>query len=323
MASLNEEIIRSEDGILDAYSKAVTGAVERIKGTVVNIEVSKFTDSSRLPGSGGSGSGFVFTEDGFILTNSHVVHKARQVRAALLDGKSYTAELVGDDPVTDLAVIRISAPVLTAARFGNSQALRPGQLVVAVGNPFGFQYTVTAGVVSALGRSLRSVSGRLIENVIQTDAALNPGNSGGPLVISSGEVVGINTAIIQPAQGISFAIPSNTAKFVAAKLIQDGRITRAALGVAGQDVPIPTQVIRFYNLSFKTGVFIVSIGEDSPAERAGVREGDIIVGFNGRPISGIDDLHRILTEKEVGVATPITILRGTKKTEIFIIPENG
>jgi S1-C subfamily serine protease len=317
------------DLLLDAYSRAVTGAVDRISPSVVNIEVHQSSGRTR---SGeprerrGGGSGFVFTPDGLILTNSHVVHDARRIEITLADGRRMPASAIGDDPASDLAVIRIDQaradePGLTAAALGDSQQLRVGQLVVAIGNPYGFQSTVTAGVVSALGRSLRSYSGRLIDDVIQTDAALNPGNSGGPLVDSAGRVVGVNTATILPAQGICFAIGINTAKFVASRLLRDGRIRRSYIGVSAQTVPIHRRVVRFYDLPRETGVVALSVEEKSPAQSAGVREGDVIVALEGHPVAGVDDLHRVLTDVRVGVSCSLTVLRRTEKLELKVVPE--
>jgi S1-C subfamily serine protease len=270
---------------------------------------------------GGTGSGFIFTPDGFILTNSHVVHNASRIVVALLDGSRYEASLIGDDPDTDLAVIRITAPNLVPARLGDSQSIRVGQLLIAIGNPFGFQTTVTAGVASALGRSLRGTSGRLIDNVIQTDAALNPGNSGGPLVNARGEVVGVNTAIIRPAQGICFAIAVNTAKLVASQLIQKGRITRGYLGVGGQDIPLHRRVVRYHGLEREEGILVISVEPGSPADEAGLREGDVIVSIGGQAVSGLDDLHRLLTEERIGVHTSLTLIRGfSEKLEAMVRP---
>src|SRR2546430_1895713 len=254
--------------LLDDYSRTVTGVAERVSPSVVNVEVHHRIRSRRQrfeQEAQGGGSGFIFTPDGFVLTNSHVVHGATKIEATLLDGRRYTADLIGDDPDTDLAVIRIAAPNVLPAELGESKSLRVGQLVIAIGNPYGFQYSVTAGVVSALGRSLRSQSGRLIDDVIQTDAALNPGNSGGPLVASNGKVIGVNTAIIRPAQGICFATGIDTAKFVAGKLIRDGRISRSFIGLAGQNVPLPRRLVRYYNLPGETAIFTVSFQEHSPA----------------------------------------------------------
>ena len=274
----------------------------------------------------GHGSGFVFTPDGLVLTNSHVVHDATRIEAAFPDGRRFRADLVGDDPETDVAVIRVPptpapAPGSPAvAELGDSAGLRVGQLVVAIGNPLGFQSTVTAGVVSALGRSFRSVTGRLIDDVIQTDAALNPGNSGGPLVDSRGEVVGINTAVILPAQGICFAVGINTAKFVAAQLIRHGKIRRGRIGVAGQNVPLLRLAVRAHALEGKSGVLVTGIESNSPAERAGVKAGDIIVGFDGKPVTGIDDLHRLLATDRIGVQTTVSVLRNADKLELAIVP---
>ena len=278
----------------------------------------------RFPREGrGHGSGFIFTPDGFILTNSHVVHKANKIEVTLTDGRRFQADLVGDDPETDLAVVRIEAANLASASLGDSQRLRVGQLVIAIGNPYSFQCTITAGVVSALGRSLRSRTGRLISNVIQTDAALNPGNSGGPLVTSQGEVVGVNTAIILPAQGICFAIAINTAKFVAGQLIKEGKIRRSYIGVAGQDVPLPRRVVRFHGLPVESGILVVSVETGSPAQRAGALEGDVIVGYGAEPIAGIDRLHRVLTEAQVGVKSSLTVIRKGEKIVLRIVPEES
>ncbi len=303
----------ADEELFDAYSRAVISASERVNPSVVYIEVQQSGSTANQrrfqQERGGSGSGFVFTPDGFILTNSHVVHDAAKIEVAFSDGNRFQGELTGDDPGTDLAVIRINAPNLTAVNFGDSQRVKVGQLVIAIGNPYGFQYTVTAGVVSALGRSLRSRSGRLIDNIIQTDAALNPGNSGGPLVTSRGDVVGVNTAMILPAQGISFAIASNTAKFIAGKLIKEGKIRRSYIGVGGQVVPLPRAVIRSLNLAIESGVLIVSLEENGAAKRAGLRDGDVIVGYNEHAIASVDALHRLLTEEQVGTTSQITLIR--------------
>ena len=314
--------------LLDAYSQAVIGATDRANASVVHINALQDRPSSKqAPGDGqqrmGSGSGFVFTPDGFILTNSHVVHGASRLRVTLSDGRQFDAQMVGDDPDTDLAVIRITAPNLVPATLGDSERIRVGQVAIAIGNPYGFQCSVTAGVVSALGRSLRSNSGRLIDNVIQTDAALNPGNSGGPLVNSLGEVIGINTAVILPAQGICFAIAVNTAKFVAGRLIRDGKIRRSYIGVAGQNVPLHRRVVRFHRLPVEQGVLVVSVEDNSPAQKAGLQEGDLIVGYGAQPVSGIDDLHRLLTDERLGVRSQVTILRGTEKQLVWIVPEES
>ena len=309
--------------ILDDYSRAVTGAVDEIGPAVVNIEV-KAANNRRA----GSGSGFIFTPDGFIITNSHVVHDAAAIDVHLADGRKLAAHLIGDDPATDIAVIRIDAPLhetadLAWARLGDSGELKVGQLVVAVGNPLGFAATVTAGVVSSLARSFRSTTGRLIDNVIQTDAALNPGNSGGPLVNSRGEVVGVNTAIIPMAQGICFAIPSNTAQFVAIRLMRDGRVKRSYIGVGGQNVPLQRRVVRYHKLHADTAVMATHVEPTSPAAVAGLRPGDAIVDFCGQTVSAIDDLHRVLTEDKVGAACALTILRGVEKLTLSITPADS
>jgi S1-C subfamily serine protease len=318
----------ADDDLLDAYSRAVTHAVQRVSPSVVNVEIERrLQPTQALQGAPrqarGSGSGFVFTPDGLILTNSHVVHRASSIEVTLADGRRYRADLVGEDPDTDLAVVRIAAPGLVPAALGDSQAIRPGQLVIAIGNPYGFQATVTAGVVSALGRSLRASSGRLMDDIIQTDAALNPGNSGGPLVTSRGEVIGVNTAMIPAAQGISFAIAINTAKLVAGLLVRDGKIRRGVIGVAGQNVALPRRVSRFHGLPVESGILVLSIEPNSPAQRAGLREGDILVGFDGQPLAGIDDLHRLLTETRVGASAPMTILRAGEKATLVVIPEES
>ncbi len=300
--------------LLDAYSEAVIAAAERVSPSVVNIEV---RHQNRR---GGSGSGFVFTPDGFILTNSHVVHGAESVEVTLSDGQTYEADKIGDDPDTDLAVVRITAPHLVPVALGDSQSIRVGQLVIAIGNPYGFQCTVTSGVISALGRSLRSQSGRLIDNVIQTDAALNPGNSGGPLVDSHGEVIGVNTAVILPAQGICFATAISTAKFVAGRLIKDGKIQRGYIGVAGQNAPLHRRLVRGHNLAVASGIFVVSLEPNSPAQRGGLREGDIIIGFNEHSVPHIDALHRLLTDHQPGIPAELTVLRGTEKLSLRVQP---
>jgi len=323
------DIHPSADDLLDAYSRAVINAAEKVSPSVVNIDVRKSPEGkqmvhSRLPEElRGNGSGFIFTPDGFILTNSHVVHDANKIEVILPDGRRFQADRVGDDPDTDLAVVRIDGPNFVAAPLGDSQKIRVGQLVIAIGNPYGFQYTVTSGVISALGRSLRSMSGRLIDNIIQTDAALNPGNSGGPLVTSQGDVIGVNTAMILAAQGICFAIAMNTAKFVAGKLIKEGKIRRSYIGVGGQNVTLHRRIVRFHRLPVESGVLVVSTEENSPAQRAGLIEGDVIVEFGGQPTAGIDDLHKVLTEDKVGVKTPLTIIRRSEKLVLDIVPEES
>jgi S1-C subfamily serine protease len=318
----------SED-VMDAYSRAVITAAEKVSPSVVFIEVqhaagNRSGRSRRMPQEArGSGSGFIFTPDGFILTNSHVVHGASKIEVTAADGRQFLADLIGDDPDTDLAVIRINAPNLVPANLGDAQKIRVGQLVVAIGNPYGFQYTVTAGVVSALGRSLRAQSGRLMDDVIQTDAALNPGNSGGPLVNSRGQVIGVNTAMILPAQGICFATSIDTAKFVASRLIRDGKVSRSYIGLAGQNVPLPRRIVRYYNLAVETGILVVSFEGDSPARNAGVLTGDIIVGIDDRSIAGIDDLHKLLTEDRIGRKSSLVVIRRTDKLSLEVIPRES
>jgi S1-C subfamily serine protease len=301
-----------DEEALDAYSRVVVDVAKRLSPAVVRIEPER--------GRGGSGSGFVFTPDGFVLTNSHVVRGEKKLRVTLSDGRQLPAHVVGEDPPTDLAVLRIHGDDLVAAPLGDSAKLQVGQLVVAIGNPFGFQATVTAGVVSALGRSLRSASGRLIDDVIQTDAPLNPGNSGGPLVNSRGEVVGVNTAVILPAQGLCFAIGIDTAVFVASRLIREGRIRRGYLGVAGQNVPLSRRTARLAGLPRAGGVLVASVEPGSPAERAGVLVRDVIIELGGRAVTSVDALHRLLTEGGIGVPTTLTVLRPSEKRTLDIIP---
>jgi S1-C subfamily serine protease len=320
----------NDSTLLDSYSQAVISAAERISLSVVKIEVTQSAET-RSGGSQerqGGGSGFVFTPDGLVLTNSHVVHDAKRIQVSLPDGRRLPAHTIGDDPATDLAVIRVGipdndAPSLVAAALGDSQSVRVGQIAIAVGNPYGFQYTVTAGVVSALGRSLRSYSGRLIEDVIQTDASLNPGNSGGPLVTSDGRVIGVNTATILGAQGLCFAIGINTTKFVAGRLLRDGKIKRSYIGVEAQTAPLHRRLVRFYYLGSETGVFVMSIDDGSPAKKAGLREGDVIIALDGKPVAGVDDLHRLLTDARVGVSNSLTVVRHTEKLELNVIPEES
>ncbi|MEP6782258.1 MAG: trypsin-like peptidase domain-containing protein [Acidobacteriota bacterium] len=294
--------------MFDAYSNAVISAVDLVGRSVVKVDA------------GGTGSGFIFAPDGLILTNSHVVARARRIGVTLPDGRDLVADLVGDDPHTDLAVLRVSAPDLIAAPFGDSSALRPGQLVVAIGNPFGFQQTVTAGVVSALGRSLRARTVRLMENLIQTDAALNPGNSGGPLVTSRAQVVGVNTAVILGGQGIAFAVPINTARYVVSCLLRDGRVRRSHLGVAAQDTAIPRLLVRAHHLSHERGVSVTAVSEGSAAAEAAARPGDLIVEFAGDAVRGIDDLHRLLTEDRIGELLPIKVIRRGELRRILVAP---
>jgi S1-C subfamily serine protease len=317
----------SGDPILDAYSRAVVSAADAVSPSVVKIDVhgrpavprgTAFSRRSDPPR--GGGSGLVFTPDGYVLTNSHVVHGAARLEVTLDGVHTHVARLVGEDPDSDLAVVRIDAPGLEAARLGDSSKLRVGQLVVAIGNPYGFQCTVTAGVVSALGRSLRSTTGRLMDDVIQTDAALNPGNSGGPLVNAAGEVVGVNTAMIQPAQGISFAIAINTAAHVVSQLIREGRVRRSVIGLAGQSVAVHRRVARHHGLETEAAVLVLSVEPGGAAWRAGIRPGDRLVRFAGQPVAGVDDLFRLLTDRLVEAPTPVTVLRGIERLELTVVP---
>jgi S1-C subfamily serine protease len=305
-----------DDQLLDSYSRTVAGVAGRAAPSVVNIRVTG-------PRGAGGGSGFIIARDGFILTNSHVVAGTRELEVTLHDARVYPARIIGTDPDTDLAVVRIDAMDVEHLRLADSSTIRVGQIAIAVGSPYGFQQTVTAGIVSALGRSMRAESGRLMDEIIQTDAALNPGNSGGPLLNSAGEVIGVNTAVILPAQGICFAISSNTAQFVAAWLIKEGRIRRSSIGVAGQNVPLHPRVARFHKLPQNQGVLIVEVEPGSPAAMAGLQKGDIIVGFKGRPVATIDDLHKQLMATEIGVPSPIMLLRKTDKLFRLIIPRES
>ena len=305
----------SDGALLDAYSQAVVHAAEEVGPSVVNLEV-----RNRAGQRQGSGSGFILTPDGFVLTNSHVVHGAERIEVTLADGRHPDAHVVGDDPDTDLAVVRVYAPQLRPVRLGESRNTRVGQVAIAIGNPYGFQCTVTAGVVSALGRSFRANTGRLIDDILQTDAALNPGNSGGPLVNSRGEVIGVNTAVILPAQGICFAIGIDTAKYVAGWLIKEGKIRRSFIGVGGQNVPLHRRLVRHYRLSAPSGVLVISVAPGSPAALAGLREGDVLVEYNGQPVPSIDALHKLLTADQIGSRSHITAIRGTEKLELAITP---
>lgn len=307
--------------LLDAYSESVSRATEIISPTVVNIEVAYSQSTKGRPAHGG-GSGFVFTPDGYIFTNSHVVHKAEKIHVTLVDGRKAEARLIGEDVHSDLAVIQIWAPNLVAAKLGDSQLLKPGQVVIAVGNPYGFQSTVTAGIVSALGRSMRAQSGRLIDNIIQTDASLNPGNSGGPLVNSRGEVVGVNTAVILPAQGICFAVPINTAKSVAVALIRDGQVRRGWLGIAAQNIPVNRRVMRHHKIENSGAVLVIGLEPESPAKAAGMREGDAILTINGQTINDVDDLQRALYDAVPDRPTKITAIRLTDVLEFECYAES-
>src|SRR5712692_8651967 len=310
-----------DGALLDAYSAAVVAASERVGPAVVHVEVAQAVRSNGGEGQRrGSGSGFAFTPDGFILTNSHVVHGARTIHVSFADGASCDADLVGDDPDTDVAVIRIGGHQLPTATLGSSRKLRVGQLAIAIGNPYGFQHTVTAGVVSALGRSLRAQTGRLIDDVLQTDAALNPGNSGGPLVDSRGEVIGVNTAIIPGAQGICFATAIDTVKWVVMQLLRNGRVQRGYLGIAGATLPLARRIARHFQLENVRAVRVESVEAGGPSTAAGLQAGDLIVSFEDQPVNGIDDLHRLLTAERIGRASRLTVVRRTEKLEFSVIP---
>jgi S1-C subfamily serine protease len=289
--------------LLDAYSQAVISVVDRIGPAVVRVEPQ---GSSRMAG---MGSGVIISPDGLLLTNSHVMQGAREAKLTGSDGRRFQARLVGDDADTDLALLRADANGLPFATLGNSKLLKRGQIAIAIGNPLGFEATVTAGVVSALGRSLRAKSGRLIDDVIQTDAAMNPGNSGGPLVAASGQVIGVNTAMIMGAQGICFAVASNTASFVVAELIRHGRVRRASIGIAGQTVPLPRRVAYAAGLPINSGVVVAAVDPDSPAAQAHLEQGDVILSLDGEPVGGIDDLVRLLNGERIGQIVDLTILR--------------
>ena len=295
--------------LLDAYSAAVVDAVELVGPAVVRVERER-----------GGGSGVIFTPDGFLLTNSHVIHGARHLSVTLSDGHELRADVVGDDPHTDLAVLRVDGAALPCASLGDSRRLRVGQIAIAIGTPYGFHHSATAGIVSGVGRSLRARSGRLIDDVIQTDAALNPGNSGGALVTSRGEVVGINTATIVPAQGLCFAVASNTARFVATRLMSDGRIRRSVIGVGGQNTPVPREHARANGLAVTSGVLVLSIEAASPASRAGLAEGDVILSLGDHGVAGVDDLHRYLTEERIGTSLPLAVLRRGRRIRLTIVP---
>jgi S1-C subfamily serine protease len=308
----------NDNQLLDAYSRTVSSAAGSVSPAVVNIHV-KNTAAGRR-GEGG-GSGFIIAPDGFILTNSHVIHEAKSIEVNLPDAQSFSATPVGEDPETDLAVIRIDSARLPFLTFADSNQLCVGQIAIAIGSPYGFQQTVTAGVVSALGRSMRAQSGRLMDNIIQTDAALNPGNSGGPLVNSSGSVIGVNTAVILPAQGLCFAIAANTAQLVAGWLIRDGKIRRSYLGLAGQNITIHPRLVRYHKRPKNQGILVSGTETGGPAQRSGLAEGDIIVAFKDSPVYTIDDLHRALVGTEIGIESTLTVLRGTELVNLLVVPQ--
>jgi S1-C subfamily serine protease len=320
----SSESAAADFALLDAYSQAVSRVAESLGPSVVNVEVRKARREARGREAQGSGSGFVISPDGLVLTNSHVVHGADAIGVTLADGRRPDVVLIGEDPDTDLAVLRVYAPNLKPAPLGDSKSLRVGQLAIAIGNPYGFQATVTAGIVSALGRSMRARSGRLMDEIIQTDAALNPGNSGGPLVDSRGRVIGVNTAVILPAQGICFAIGIDMAKHVAGWLVRDGRVRRSYIGVGGQDAAVTHRLVRRHRLPVESGVLVLHVEPDGPGEAAGLRHGDIIFELEARPVAGIDALHKLLTEERIGIRTRLGVLRGSEKIFLEVLPaESG
>jgi S1-C subfamily serine protease len=311
----------SDSGLLDAYSRAVSSAVDRVRPAVVHIRVERAGKRGRKQD--GAGSGFAITPDGYLVTNSHVASNAEALEVTLPEGRVLPAELVGDDPDSDLAVVKIGADNLAYAQLADSARLRVGQVAIAIGSPYGFQHSVTAGIISALGRSMRGMRGRLLDNVIQTDAALNPGNSGGPLVDSLGGVIGVNTAVILPAQGICFAIASNTAERVASALMRDGRVRRAYLGVSAQDMALPRRVVRHFDLAQESGARIETVERDSPASAAGLASGDIIIAFDDAPVKGVDDLQRLLTGGRIGDGIALTILRRVQRLTLKVTPKES
>lgn len=328
VSSEHKQRIAQEDAaLLDAYSQTVVRVAQRVSDAVAHLKVKKPQQQSRQnrpttpdQQGAGTGSGFLISSDGYMVTNSHVINGATHIEASLPDGRSFPARIVGDDPATDIAVVKIDGDNLSSVAFGASDRLQVGQIAIAIGNPYGFQYSVTAGVVSALGRTLRSQNGRLIDDVIQTDAALNPGNSGGPLMDSHGQVIGVNTAVILPAQGICFAVASNLAQFVVGKLILEGRIRRGYLGIGAQSVPLPAKWLNALELPSKGGIQIQSVESGSPAEQAGIVAGDVIVQFEGRPIDSIDDLHKGLNEQTIGRAVTLWVLRNGNLQRVSAVP---
>ena len=306
--------------LLDAYSRAVIGAVDIVGPAVVSIEVNGRAARDAGPGAPSSGSGFLIAPDGLVVTNSHVVDGAKELRVTLGDGRTFRADVVGDDPATDLAVIRIDAAGLPWVSLGDSSAVRPGQVAVAIGSPYGFQRSVTTGVVSALARTLRSRTGRLIDDVIQTDAALNPGNSGGPLVTTHGDVIGVNTAMILPAQGLCFAIASNLVRVVVSRLLRDGRVRRSHLGIGGETTPVSTTIARTLGLAVRSGIRIVAVEPHSPAAAADLRVGDLMVHFADRPATSVDDLHRLLDDQWIGRPARVTVIRAGEVLRVVVVP---
>jgi len=312
--------VPTDDELLDAYSRSVIGAVDLVGPAVVKLDVATARRGRRGMG---SGSGLIFTPDGLVLTNAHVVEHAERIEVHLADGRYFEGRAIGEDPDTDIAVVRVGGHALPWRMLGDSRSLRPGQVVIAIGSPFGFQHTVTAGVVSALGRSLRGRSGRLIDNLVQTDAALNPGNSGGPLVTSRGEVVGVNTAAILGVQGISFAIPINTARHIVSQLLRDGRVRRSVIGIAGQDVEVPRRLVRALGLTQQRGVGVSQVIDGGAAQQAGAMVRDVILSFAGTAVAGIDDLQRLLTDEAIGLPQQLVVIRGDEKRTLVVIPREA
>ena len=312
--------IPTDEELLDAYSRSVIGAVDLVGPAVVKLDVATARRGRRGMG---SGSGLIFTPDGLVLTNAHVVERAERIDVHLADGRHFEGRAIGEDPDTDIAIVRVGGHDLPWRMLGDSRSLRPGQVVIAIGSPYGFQHTVTAGVVSALGRSLRGRSGRLIDNLVQTDAALNPGNSGGPLVTSRGEVVGVNTAAILGVQGISFAIPINTARHIVSQLLRDGRVRRSVIGIAGQDVEIPRRMVRALGLEQARGVGVSQVMDDGAAKQAGAMVRDVILSFGGTAVAGIDDLQRLLTDGVIGLPQQLVVIRGDEKRTLVIVPREA
>lgn len=311
----------TDDELLDAYSRTVVGVAQRVSDAVVQIQAHK--PSSRRGNNrqtGGTGSGFIISSDGLVVTNSHVVSGAEKVEVHLQDGRKFVAKPIGDDPATDIAVVQIHGEGLTTATFGNSERLQVGQIAIAIGNPYGFQYSLTAGVISALGRTLRTESGRLIDDVIQTDAALNPGNSGGPLVNSKGQVIGVNTAVILPAQGLCFAVASNLVQYVVGKLILNGKVRRGFIGIAGQVIKLHPRVVNYNQLSVTSGILVENIEPNSPVSNAGILQRDIIIGFDQKPVASIDDLHKLLDEYAIGKPSELMVLRSNRIERVLVIP---
>lgn len=318
----NDSRSKDDSELLDAYSKTVVKVAKQVSDAVVQIKVTKkqrrVRGGRRSPYS--TGSGFIISTDGYIVTNSHVVSGAQKIEVVLQDGRIFKGQMIGDDPATDIAVLQIDAQNLIAVKFGDSDRLQVGQLAIALGNPYGFQYSLTAGVVSALGRTLRSESGRLIDDVIQTDAALNPGNSGGPLVNSSGQVIGVNTAVILPAQGLCFAVASNLARYIVGKLIMEGKVRRAYIGIAGQVVRFNSRVIKRYQLDVKSGIHVQDVEADGPAYNSELQKGDFIIGFEDQPVQSIDDLHKFLDDSTIGKKKYLKVLRSGRILNVNVVP---